>query len=41
MLNKMLLLSKPKTNSMKRTFAYAAAKHWNYNSKNLKSTINN
>ena len=36
--NKMLMLSKPKTNSMKRTFGYAAAKDWNYNSKNFKST---
>jgi hypothetical protein len=36
--NKMLMLSKPKTNSMKRTFGYAAAKDWNYNSKNSKST---
>ena len=35
--NKMLILSKPKTNSMKRTFGYAAAKDWNYNSKNYKS----
>jgi hypothetical protein len=35
--NKMLMLSKPKTNSMKRTFGYAAAKDWNYNSKNYKS----
>ena len=35
--NKMLMLSKPKTNSMKRTFGYAAAKDWNYNSKNSKS----
>ena len=34
--NKMLMLSKPKTNSMKRTFGYAAAKDWNYNSKNYK-----
>ena len=31
------MLSKPKTNSMKRTFGYAAAKDWNYNSKNSKS----
>ena len=36
--NKMLMLSKPKTNSMKRTFGYAAAKDWNYNSKNFKSS---
>ena len=36
--NKMLMLSKPKTNSMKRTFGYAAAKDWNYNTKNFKST---
>ena len=36
--NKMLMLSKPKTNSMKRTFKYAAAKDWNCNSKNSKST---
>ena len=36
--NKMLMLSKPKTTSMKRTFGYAAAKDWNYNSKNSKST---
>ena len=31
------MLVKPKTNSMKRTFGYAAAKDWNYNSKNSKS----
>ena len=36
--NKMLMLSKPKTNSMKRTFGYAAPKYWNYNSKKFKST---
>ena len=29
--NKMLMLSKPKTNSMKRTFGYIAAKVWNHN----------
>ena len=27
--NKMLMLSKPKTNAMKRSFSYAAAKVWN------------
>ena len=27
--NKMLMLSKPKTNAMKRSFCYAAAKVWN------------
>ena len=32
------MLSKPKTNSMKRTFGYAAAEDWNYNSKQFKST---
>ena len=29
--NKMLMLSKPKTNSMKRTFGCTAAKVWNHN----------
>ena len=29
--NKMLILSRPKTNSMKRTFGYTAAKVWNHN----------
>ena len=29
--NKMLMLSKPKTNSMKRTFGYTAAIVWNHN----------
>jgi hypothetical protein len=32
--NKKLMLSKPKTNSMKRTFGYAAAKAWNERNKN-------
>ena len=27
--NKMIMLSKPKTNAMKRSFSYAAAKVWN------------
>ena len=27
--NKILMLSKPKTNAMKRSFSYAAAKVWN------------
>jgi hypothetical protein len=31
--NKMLMLTKPATNSMKRTFGYAAAKDWDCNSK--------
>ena len=35
------MLSKPKTNSMKRTFGYAAAKDWNYNSKNYNRFICN
>jgi hypothetical protein len=32
--NNKLMLSKPKTNSLKRTFGYAAAKVWNERNKN-------
>ena len=33
------MLSKPKTNSMKRTFGYAAAKVWNEKIKTLELTF--
>ena len=32
--NNKLMLSKPKTNSMKRTFGYTAAKVWNERKEN-------
>ena len=35
--NNKLMLSKPETNSMKRTFGYAAAKVWNERNKTLNS----